>query len=107
MRGLRQWEPDERLSKWTRKTLNRPPPTRAKSAPVQARIVRFQAVNSGFAAPHSRSYQPAESRSTVRKTAQESQESGRWQKARLFGRWDFKTTAFNRSATPPGATLQG
>jgi hypothetical protein len=45
---------DERLSKWTRKTLNRSPPTRAKSAPVQARIVRFQAVHSGFAAPSAR-----------------------------------------------------
>jgi hypothetical protein len=31
-------------------TLNQPRPTRAKSAPVQARIVRFQAVNSGLAA---------------------------------------------------------
>jgi hypothetical protein len=37
-------------------TLNQPCLTRAKSAPVQARIVRFQAVNCGFAAPHSRSY---------------------------------------------------
>jgi hypothetical protein len=82
-------------------TLNQPGPTCAKSAPVQARIVRFQAVNSGFAVPHTRSDQPAEYRSTARKTAQESQESGRWQKARLFGRWDFKTAAFNRSATLP------
>jgi hypothetical protein len=37
----------------------------------------------------------------MRKTAQESQESGRWQKARLFDRRDFKTAAFNRSATLP------
>jgi hypothetical protein len=69
--------------------------------------MRFQAVNSGFAAPHTRSRQPAESRSTVRKTAQESQESGRWQKARLFGRWDFKTGAFNRSATLPTRKQEG
>jgi hypothetical protein len=65
--------------------------------------MRFQAVNSGFAAPHTRSRQPAESRSTVRKTAQESQESEGRQKARFFGSWDFKTGAFNRSATLPRA----
>jgi hypothetical protein len=33
-------------------TLNQSRPTRAKSAPVRARIVRFQAVNSGFAVLH-------------------------------------------------------
>jgi hypothetical protein len=82
-------------------TLNQPRPTRAKSAPVRARIMRFQAVNSGFAAPDTRNRRRTEYRATVRKTAQESQESGRWQKARLFGRWDFKTGAFNRSATLP------
>jgi hypothetical protein len=59
----------------TAETLNQRRPTRAKSAPVQARIVRFQAVNSGFAAPGTRSRQPAESRSTVRNTAQQSQKS--------------------------------
>jgi len=80
-------------------TLNQPRPTRAKSAPVQARIVRFQAVNSGFAAPDTRGRQATEYRSTVRKTAQESQESGRWQKARFFVAWDFKTAAFSRAAT--------
>jgi hypothetical protein len=74
---------------------------RAKSAPVQPRIVRFQAANSGFAAPHSRGYQPAESRSTVRKTAQESQESVHPGETRLCRRPDFKTGAFNRSATLP------
>jgi hypothetical protein len=53
--------------------------------------VRFQAVNSGFAASHCRGCQPAESRSTVRKTAQESQGSGRRQSMRLSERLDFKT----------------
>lgn len=78
--------------------------SRAKSAPVQARIVRFQAVNSGFAAPHSRGDQQTESRSTVRKTAQESRESARLGETRLSGRPVFKTGAFNRSATLPRAT---
>jgi hypothetical protein len=63
--------------------------------------VRFQAVNSGFAAPHTRSYQQAESRSTVEKTAQESQKSADAREARLSGRLVFKTAAFNRSATLP------
>jgi hypothetical protein len=72
-------------------TLNQRRPTRAKSAPAQARIVRFQAVNSGFAAQSARSDQRAESRSTVRKTAQESQKSAHPGETRLCGRLDFKT----------------
>ncbi len=47
--------------------------TRAKSAPVHARNVRFQAVSSGDAAYSTLSRHPAESRSIMRKAAQESQ----------------------------------
>jgi hypothetical protein len=54
-------------------TLNQLSGSRAKLAPVRPRIERSRAVNSGFATQHSRGYQPAESRSTVRKMAQESQ----------------------------------
>jgi hypothetical protein len=54
-------------------TLNQLPDSRAKLAPVRPRIERSQAVNSGFAVPSIRSDHPAESRSTMRETAQESQ----------------------------------
>src|ERR1700679_3295546 len=83
----------------------KPQPTsdsRAKLAPARPRIELSQAVNSGFAAPSILSDHPAEFRSTMRKTAQESQESRRGQKTRFFGAWVFETAAFNRSATPPG-----
>jgi hypothetical protein len=39
-------------------TLNQPGPARAKLAPVQARIVRFQAVNSGLVAAFASPDQP-------------------------------------------------
>ena len=82
------------------KTLNQPPPdSRQIRASPSADHMRFQAVNGGFAAPHTRSRQPVKSPATVRKTAQESQESGRWQKARLFGRWVFKPV--HSTALPP------
>jgi hypothetical protein len=71
-------------------TLNQLLYSRAKLAPVRPRIERSQAVNSGFAAPSIRSDHPAESRSTMRKTAQESQESRRGQKTRFFGAWGFR-----------------
>jgi hypothetical protein len=54
-------------------TLNQLSGSRAKLAPVRPRIERSQAVNSGFAVPSTRSDHPAESRSNMRKTAQESQ----------------------------------
>ncbi len=62
----------------------------SKLAPVRPRIERSQAVNSGFAAPSIRSDHPAKSRSIMRKTAQESQESRRGQKTRFFGAWGFR-----------------
>jgi hypothetical protein len=82
-------------------TLNQLLYSRAKLAPVQPQIERSQAVNSGFAAPSIRSDHPAESRSTMRKTAQESQESRRGQRRDSSGPGVFETAAFNRSATPP------
>ncbi len=48
-------------------TLNQHPSLRAKSAPVQSRILRFQAAYSSFATSGTRSNQTAESRLTVRK----------------------------------------
>jgi hypothetical protein len=59
-----------------RATLNQPRWTRAKSAPVQLRIVRFQAAHSGLAASRSRSYQPDESCSTVRKRLRKAKKPG-------------------------------
>jgi hypothetical protein len=85
-------------------TLNQLSGSRAKLAPVRPRIERSQAVNSGFATQHSRDYQPAESRSTMRKTAQESQKNRRTAKGAETSGVDFETASFNRSATPPGST---
>jgi len=84
-------------------TLNQLPHFRANLAPVPSRNVRFQAVSSGPAAHPARHKHPAESRSTMRKTAQESQKSGASSKVRFLAGRVFKTGAFNRSATLPSA----
>jgi hypothetical protein len=61
-----------RLCIYRPQTLNQTGRTRAKSAPVHARIVQLQAVSSGSAARLSWNDRSAESRPTMRKTAQQS-----------------------------------
>jgi hypothetical protein len=85
-------------------THDQPDLARAKLAPVQARIVRFQAANCGFAAPQSRACQPAKSRSTVLKTARKANNPRTAARRNFAGRPVFKTGAFNRSATLPRST---
>jgi hypothetical protein len=88
-------------------TLNQLSGSRAKLAPVRPRIERSQAVNSGFAASSIRSDHPAESRSTMRETAQEAKNLGAGKRHDSSEPGDFETAAFNRSATPPGRRPQG
>jgi Protein of unknown function (DUF4238) len=71
-------------------TLNQRPRIRAKSAPVQARNVRFQAVNSGFVASHNPSVQRAESRSTVQKRLRKAK-IRRPTNGAIFRAWVFET----------------
>jgi hypothetical protein len=77
--------------------------TRAKSAPVQARIVRCQAVNCGFAAPHARATNRLNPAQRCGKRLRKAKNPGAGKGMRLSGRLDFKTSAFHRSATLPGA----
>ena len=84
-------------------TLNQLRRFRAKLAPVRVRIERFQAVSCGSAAHPTPSWRPAESRPTMRKTAQQSQKTALVSKSQLLPQRIFKTGAFNRSATLPRA----
>jgi hypothetical protein len=74
-----------------RQTLNSSRRSRAKSAPVRVRIVRFQAVSSGPTAHRPSSARRPGSRPTMRKTAQQSQRSAHVTKSRLLPRTVFKT----------------
>jgi hypothetical protein len=79
-------------------TLSQHRPPRAKSAPVQTRIVRLAAVSRH---PHTRNDQPGEYHSTVRKRLRKAKNLGAGEGRDFSWPGDFKTSAFNRSATLP------